>query len=448
MPPFHRRTVLKSLGAGALTVGSIGTVSAKNHDNGTHGQGSDDDLRLFAEQAVDNSHELVTQKHYAYVATGDGFAVADWRNPGRPETVAEVTVPESNPGILDVKVDGDLLGVAYNGTEGARFYDVSDPTSPEPLSFYDPGSHIHNMFLADGYAYLTLDSFANPACGIVDVTDPENPTSVGQYTLTDDFPEFGPALTNVLHDVYVQDDYLYMAFWDAGVVIADVSDKSSPETVAQFGEAPTADEPADLFDDDGNLIPANYREYVTEYYGSPGNAHYVQPSPDGDYVYVGAETFPGENNVGDIDGDGEDETVDVPGVYGGIDVWDVTDYENPENVATIEAPDVSGAFRTSHNFDVTNNRLHSSWYAGGVRVHDITDPTNPEELYSYQEDGVQFWTAVRGRGFTLGGIYGAGSDTGGFVVLHADRGKKTPPGFDSADAPSEPETGLPEEAEE
>jgi hypothetical protein len=435
MSSLHRRAVLKSLGAGALTLGSIGTAAAGNHhSNGNgNGQGSDDDLRLFAEQTVDNSHELVTQNKYAYVATGDGFAVADWRNPGRPETVAEVTVPEETPDILDVKVEGDLLCVAYNSSPGGlRFYDVSDPTSPQPLSRYDAGSHVHNVFLEDGYAYLTLESFANPACGIVDVRDPETPTSVGQYTLTDDFPGFGPALTNVLHDVYVQDDYLYMAFWDAGVVVADVSDKSDPQLVAQFGDVETADKPADFSTVEG------FVDFYQRYLGSPGNAHYVQPSPDGDHVYVGAETFPGETTIGGI-------TVDVPGVYGGIDVWDVTDYSDPEKVATIEAPDVPGAFRTSHNFEVTNNRLYSSWYEGGVRVHDVTDPSNPEERYAYQEDGIQFWTAVRERGFTLGGIYGADSTTGGFVVLHEDRGKKQPPGFDSADAPGEPEMGTPEQ---
>jgi hypothetical protein len=80
--------------------------------------------------------------------------------------------------------------------------------------------------------------------------------------------------------------------------------------------------------------------------------------PDGNHVYVGAETFLGRP--------------------GGIDVWDVSDLEAPAQVGRIEPPDVD-AFRTAHIFDVTANRLHASWYAGGVRVYDVTDPIDPVE---------------------------------------------------------------------
>ena len=429
---IDRRTALKTLGVGVLAVGSTGTAAAKKDNS----QDSDKTLRLFAEQAVDDTRELVTQGNYAYHATANGFAVVDIRNPGRPETVANVTVPESGPDILDVKVDGDLLGVAYNGTDGARFYDISDPADPQPLSLYENDSHYHNLFLAEGYAYFTRDSFTAPACEIVDVRDPENPAYVSQYTLTDDFPAFGPSQTNPIHDIYVQGDYLYMVFWDAGVVIADVSDKANPVMVSQFGDAPGADIPLEF------TIPG-FIDYSQRYYGSPGNAHYVQPSPDGKYVYVGAETFPGDYTL--FVGGVPVASFTVGGVYGGIDVWDVSDYDNPVKVSTIDAPDSPDVFRTSHNFDVTNNRLYASWYEGGVTVHDITDPSNPEELYSYQVDGYQFWAAVRGRGFTLGGVYGADSDAsaGGLLVLHEDRGKKTPPGFAGAGAPTAPESGLP-----
>ena len=92
---------------------------------------------------------------------------------------------------------------------------------------------------------------------------------------------------------------------------------------------------------------------------------------------------------------------------------------------------------------MTANRLHTSWYNGGVRVHDITDPSDPEELASYNAEGYSFWTAVQGRGFTIGGVYGARSDAspGGMLVLHDDRGKKQPPGFDGSAPPEDPGIG-------
>lgn len=89
-------------------------------------------------------------------------------------------------------------------------------------------------------------------------------------------------------------------------------------------------------------------------------------------------------------------------------------------------PDVSG-FRTSHNFDLTANRLHSSWYAGGIRLFDVTDPSTPDERAVYRTDDTSFWTAVNARGFTV-----ASDTAGGLLFLHDDRGRIRPPGFDGA----------------
>lgn len=415
-PTLDRRTVLKTLGAvGAL--GSIGTASADPRGR------DDNELRLFSEQAVEGTREVVTQKNYAYVATLDGMAIVDFRNPRRPELVADIEASEPDEiggddegsvgGILDVKVDGNLAGMAHNGGDGITTVDVSDPENPQELAFHRAGEGhgIHNMFLEDGYAYLTVNesgenAFSEARTDIVDVSDPTDPEKVGEYRLADDFPEFAAGGVNPNHDIYVQDDLLYQAYWDAGVVVADVSDPTDPELVAQFGEAPEADSPG--YDPE---------QYLT----NPGNAHYVQPSPDGDYTFVGDETFPNAFE------DPENDT------FGGIRIFDTSDWDDVEQVGFIEPPDVD-VFRTSHNFDVTANRIYTSWYDGGVRVHDITDPTDPEELASYQTDDTSFWTAVRSRGFTV-----AGDIDGGVLVLHNDRGRKRPPAFEGTGAPSGPE---------
>ncbi len=154
-------------------------------------------------------------------------------------------------------------------------------------------------------------------------------------------------------------------------------------------------------------------DYLGRLFLPPGNAHYAQPPPDGDYVYVGAETFPGSVGVSDPD---EDD-------FGGIKVFDTSDLSNPEFVTRIDPPSVDG-FRTSHNFDVTDNRLHISWYEGGARVFDSSDPANPEERAAYNPDGSSFWTAVSARGMTVASDIG-----GGLVFLNDDRGDKRPPSF-------------------
>lgn len=395
---------------GALGLAGVAGIGSAGPPGDSDGRERDDALRLFSEVAVDGSLEVSTQGSYAYVATGNGLAVVDWRNPTDPEVVGSMTASAPAGGILDAKVEGDLASLASNGAPGITLVDVSDPTDPTEVGFVDVGHHVHNNFLADGYAYLTVNesgaaAFSEARTTIVDVRDPGDPVVVGAYRLEDDFPEFAMGGVSPCHDVYVQDDLLYQAFWDAGTVVADVSDPSDPQLVSQFGNAPTAAEPG--FD---------LESYLTR----PGNAHYVQPSPDGDLVYVGAETFPGNF----VENPGQDD-------YGGITIFDVSDHDDPRELVRIAPPDVD-AFRTSHNFDVTANRLHASWYDGGVTVHDVTDPSTPETVASYHTDDTSFWGAVAARSFTVASDIG-----GGLVFLHEDRGERASPGFDGDDGTRE-----------
>lgn len=405
----RRRDFLKATGALGLA-NFAGVGSARGPGQGR--RSGDDTLRLFSEQAVAGSLEVSTQGDHAYVATGDGLAVVDWADPTRPELVGSMTAADPAGGILDAKVDGDLAGLASNGGPGVTLVDVSDPTDPTEIGFVNVGHRIHNNFLVDGYAYLTVNEsddavFSEARTTIVDVRDPSDPEVVGEYRLKDDFPEFATGGVSPCHDVYVQDDLLYQAFWDAGIVVADVSDPTDPRLVTQFGDAPGAD--GDGFD---------WERYLTR----PGNAHYVQPSPDGDLVYVGVETFPGAVGVENPDNDD----------YGGVQIFDVSDPANPRKLARIEPPSVD-AFRTSHNFDVTANRLHASWYDGGVTIHDVSDPSAPETVAGYHTDDTTFWGADAARGFTVASDIG-----GGLVFLHEDRGRMDSPGFDGTGRPDSP----------
>jgi hypothetical protein len=446
-PIIERRTVLKTLGAvGAVSGAGTAVASRRRRD----------ELRLFGEAEADNAMEVVTQGNYAYIATGRGMAIVDWRNPGRPELVADIEASDPDEiggddegavgGVLDVKVDGDVAVMAHNGGEGITTVDVSDPENPEGLAFYRnvDATGVHNCYLQGDYAYLTVNAarvfededglgvrvFGDAGAEVVDVSDPETPEHATTWRLREELPAFANAGVNPNHDLYVQDDLLYNAFWDAGVVVLDITDPTAPTFVAQFGAAPHGDDeirpwrPGEESFDAYFADVFPYERYLT----NPGNAHYVQPAPDGEHTYVGDETFPGAFE--------EDPDTDQ---YGGVRVFDTNDLSDIEQVSFIAPPEAEG-LRTAHNFDVTANRIHTSWYNGGVHVHDIVDPAEPEELGRYQPDGIAFWTAVSARGFTVGGVYGARSDDsdGGVAVLSDDRGEKRPPAFDGSAPPSDP----------
>ena len=58
--------------------------------------------------------------------------------------------------------------------------------------------------------------------------------------------------------------------------------------LGRFGGDPRADDP-----------PENDEFPLERYLTKSGNVHFVQPSQDGDYVYVGVETYPRHDGVSD-----------------------------------------------------------------------------------------------------------------------------------------------------
>lgn len=447
-----RRTTLALIagsGAGATTIGT--TLARSDRDRRRDGVGSrhqQNGLEVVGRASVEGTREIAVAENYVYIAaTGvreadegrerfGGLAVVDWGEPDAPETVDRVELPADEfptPETQDVAIDDDIAGLANDSSfpypGGIVFFDVSDPTDVGRLSVYNPNAAIHNHVIDGDYAYLVIneptwiDSDERPAVDqvqplgetgieIVDISDPARPARASQWKLKDALPEYARAGVNYSHDLFVQDDLAYVAYWDAGVIVLDVSDPTDPELRSQFGAAPEADEPIPPLDVDADpdeFIEAFPRE---RYYSLPGNVHYVEPSPDGDYLYAGAETFLGEP--------------------GGIDVWDVTDLDDPKDVAHIDAPpggeeidpgaeldpedrEVLLRLHTVHNFDVLEERLHSAWYGGGVRVHDVSDPASPAEVASFQDEDATFWSAFSADEGTI-----ASDIDRGVVVLQAE----------------------------
>jgi hypothetical protein len=325
---------------------------------------------------------------YAFVATFTGFRVVDLGSPGNPTVVAgrDDILPDEGPmeNVKDVKYDrGRLLVAADTGSPfaGIALFDVRDPTDPRPLGSYRTSYGVHNCDLQGDYAYLTAGSELE----IVDVAD--DPEAVARWSVVDYDEGYAdvPMGFRSLHDVYVRGDYAYLAYWDAGAWILDVSDPTEP-TYVGHGADHSLEE----------LLAASEEGGLAFRYEPPGNAHYVQPSDDGTLLAVGRESWNVRRN---------DDQADDPGGPGGITLWDTTDPSAPERRATIDPPPVpegepatySGYWTTAHNFDVVGDYLYSSWYRGGVKVHDISDPENPGELAHWRDgDVTQFWTAQVG----------------------------------------------------
>jgi hypothetical protein len=151
---------------------------------------------------------------------------------------------------------------------------------------------------------------------IIDMSDPANPRHAGRW-------ELRPAETDkTLHDVWADGQYAYLSYWDDGLVILDVG-------AGTHGGTPAT--------------PA----FVSRIAYEQGNTHVAWR--EGDYVFVGDE-------IGTADG-----------MRGYIHVMDVSDIDQPREVAKYEVPEAG-----THNVWVEDGLLYIAYYQGGLRIVDVS----------------------------------------------------------------------------
>lgn len=427
---LSRRTLLAGFGASAA---GLAVAPAAGHPTpqagdggGTRGESTPEatppSYAPLGHVHVEGTKEAVVDRigETAFLATTSGFATVDVSDPRAPRVLADrrdlLDEMEGGPlvEIHDVDYrDGRLLVVGpANPVEGALraavLYDVRDPAAPERIAVYETAYPIHNAALGDGVAYLTGNDFERNALVIADV---EGEAELGRWSVVDADPDWrrvDPTLW-VVHDVTVREDFAFVANWDAGTWIVDVSEPTAPEAVVQV----RGRDPATLASLDRDAVGRERHEL-------PGNDHYAAANDDGTLLGVGLEAW-------------DRPDTDVDGGPGGIELWDVSRPSAPERVSTIESPPTSdpgfgGVWTTAHNFSFHGDRLYTSWYRGGVRLYDVSDPRAPAVVRAWRDENLtSFWAArvaVPGSYFVAStrenfGAPGAGEDpvTGGLYAF-------------------------------
>lgn len=336
---------------------------------------------------IDGLSEVVVDASgtVAYGALRDGFVVVDISDPASPTELSRVTgiLSDAAAGpvkrIYDVKISGDRLLVAGphvgsgpDRTTGFEVYDVAEPTAPTRLAGTETDHAIHNGFIDRETVYLTGTGAPTSPLVIYDVGG-DGPTELARWSVEEADSAWGSVSANFreCHDVYVRDGLAFVAYWDAGTWVLDVSDPTSPAVVGSTGGVPPQTLPAST----DSAFPPGAREL-------PGNSHYAQPSPDGTLLAVGKEAW-------------DDDATPTDGGPGGVEVWDITTPSEPRRLSILAPTGEDGA---SHNFGWRGRRLYTSWQGGSVRVFDLSDPTAPRQLARWAApDRTAFWTAKPAR---------------------------------------------------
>jgi len=246
-------------------------------------------------------------RNFAYVGTYDkptcsafGVRIVDISDPSNPLYVTNIpSSPNTRTNAIKVShimtpyYEGDILihsnepcVTAYNkGRGGIEVYDVSNPRNPIHLSsFYSPPIHNLFMYQQGNRAYVLLADVGSSNLRIVNITDPRNPVevvSVGSRELKIKSSLLGSYQAVYVHDVwarvfqtnhtnpyYADKVIAYLSYWDAGLVILDITTPSSPKVLGQSYYA------------DPDPLNGRYPE---------GNSHSAVPNDKGDIVLMGDE---------------------------------------------------------------------------------------------------------------------------------------------------------------
>ncbi len=170
---------------------------------------------------------LEPARNLVWIGNGEALQALDISSPGSLSVIGELNL---NGSLQDITVSGKY---AYIVTRcSLNIVDISDPSSPiEVASEYMSGSTLHSLTISSGLAYLAA---WDKGLLIYDISDPYSPVIHGDYRGTDSF-----VLDVALWGEYAVCECEYFKYpetpnYPYGVEIIDISSPSAPSLVGTW----------------------------------------------------------------------------------------------------------------------------------------------------------------------------------------------------------------------
>lgn len=312
--------------------------------------------------------QVVRNEHALYVGhlgpSGMGTSVLDVSDPRRPRVVRQIRAAggshshkvQVGDGLLLVNEEQFRGGDPFSA--GMIVYDVADPLDPRPVGrFHSGGLGVHRIVFTGGtYAYVSAipDGFDDRIWLIVDVSDPRRPVEAGRWWWPGmwrgggESPSWPASKRYAAHHALLDGRIAYLGYGDAGMVVLDVGDVSSPRVLSTLQWTPG------------------------------GDTHTCLP-------------LPGRRLVVTTDEAVKDECAEEEKL---VRVVDVSDARAPEVVGVCPAPDGDFCRRGlrfgPHNLHEnlpgsyrSDTMVFVTYFNAGLRVYDVSDARNPREVASW-----------------------------------------------------------------
>ena len=337
-----------------------------------------------------------------------GTSIVDVSNPSNPRVVRQLETPVGTHS-HKVQIVDDVLVVNYerNTREpdapswqaGIKTFGLSNPREPRELGMLSmPGDGVHRMTYWEApYAYLSAsdEGYSDRFFMIADLSDPSNPKEVGRYALpgmhtaAGETPDWDPNRRYWHHHPLVRGDRAYCSWWDAGLVILDISDPRRPELVSRLDFGPES-----------------------------RSTHTTLPIPGRDILVVTEEAIADAGTE----------------IQKNVRIVDISNEREPRVVSTFPIPEGDYASRGGrfgpHNLHemrpgsyVDSNHVFLTYFSGGIRVYDISDETRPREVAHYVPEAPAGQPAIQLNDLLVdddGLVYVTDRYNGGLYILEAE----------------------------
>jgi len=271
---------------------------------------------------------------------------------------------------------------------GVSFYDVSDPHNPKLLGeWHNAGGLTHGMEMDDSYVYVCGTSAESKKeiqveeLNILNYDEPSKPELVSRFHIVGQHvgETFGQANRKnpngsdqmiTCHEIEKDNDRLYLAYRDEGVVILDITNPAKPLRI------------------DGGY------DYSPPFNGDPGlpregccpGAHTFMPAHHtGPYPTIGVLTDehfncpPGFGRILDIT---DPQHITLLSTYHISGVDDQYDFEKRRFICPEGSQESTHMVEFDHRVKA-GNLFYQAWYNQGLRAIDISNPFRPREVGYY-----------------------------------------------------------------